>query len=144
PGDNFSLASSHVLPGLLRKFHEARATHSPTVAVWGSGRPRREFMHVDDLADACLFLMRTYDEDRWINVGWGRDATIAELARMIAHVVGFQGDIRFDPSRPDGTPRKLLDTSRLTALGWQPRIGLEAGIRSTYAWFVENQHTLRA
>jgi GDP-L-fucose synthase len=138
PGDNFSLQSSHVLPALLRKIHEAKERRAADVEVWGSGAPRREFLHVDDLADACLFLMKNYDDERWINVGCGQDLTIAELARMIAAVVGFSGALRFDPSRPDGTPRKLLDTSRLTALGWAPRVGLEAGIRATYQWFLEN------
>ena len=135
PEDNFDLASSHVLPALLRKFHAAAKSGADTVEVWGTGTPRREFLHVDDLADACLFLMRKYDAAGWINIGWGRDLTIAELAHAIAGVVGFEGAIRFDTSKPDGTPRKLLDTSRLTALGWVPRIGLDAGLRSTYDWY---------
>jgi len=138
PEDNFDLASSHVLPALLRKFHEAARSGVTTVEVWGTGNPRREFLHVDDLADACLFLMRNYDSAGWINVGWGRDLTIAELAQAVARVVGFNGSIRFDASKPDGTPRKLLDTSKLTALGWRPRIDLEAGLRSTYSWFLQN------
>lgn len=144
PGDNFSLESSHVLPALLRKFHEAREQGAPTVVVWGSGTPRREFLHVDDLADAGLFLMQHYEDERPINVGCGRDQTIAELAEIIGAVVGFQGSLRFDTARPDGTPRKLLDTTRLAALGWEPRIALEAGIRSTYAWYLENQATLKS
>jgi GDP-L-fucose synthase len=144
PGDNFSLQSSHVLPALLRKFHEAKEQGAAQVEVWGTGTPRREFLHVDDLADACLFLMESYDDERWINVGWGRDASIAELAHTIAGVVGFSGSLRFDPCRPDGTPRKLLDTTRLSALGWVPRIGLETGIRATYAWFLENHATLKS
>jgi GDP-L-fucose synthase len=135
PEDNFELASSHVLPALLRKFHEAAKAGADTVEVWGTGTPRREFLHVDDLADACLFLMRKYDAAGWINIGWGRDLTIAELAHAIARVVGFTGAIRFDTSKPDGTPRKLLDTSRLATLGWVPRIGLDAGLRSTYNWY---------
>jgi GDP-L-fucose synthase len=139
PGDNFSLQTSHVLPALLRKFHEAQECGAAEVEVWGTGAPRREFLHVDDLADACVFLMKNYDDERWINVGWGRDVTIAELARTIAAVVGFAGALRFDPSKPDGTPRKLLDTTRLTDLGWTPRIGLEAGIRATYEWFQQNR-----
>ena len=143
PGDNFSLQTSHVLPALLRKFHEAQEQGAAQVEVWGTGMPRRELLHVDDLADACLFLMENYDDERWINVGWGRDASIAELAHTIAGVVGFSGSLRFDPSRPDGTPRKLLDTTRLSALGWVPRIGLETGIRATYAWFLENRATLK-
>ena len=138
PGDNFSLRDAHVLPALLRKFHEARERGAGEVEVWGSGEPRREFLHVDDLADACLFLMRRYDDERLVNIGWGRDVTIAELAAMVARAVGFAGAVRYDRSKPDGTPRKLLDTSRLSALGWAPRIDLEEGIRSTYAWFREN------
>ena len=143
PGDNFSLKSSHVLPALLRKFHEAKDAGAPQVEVWGTGKPRREFLHVDDLADACVFLMRNYDGDGWVNVGWGRDETIAELADTIRRVVGFTGSLRFDSSKPDGTPRKLLDTTRLTALGWSPQIGLEAGIRSTYEWFLNNRSSLK-
>lgn len=138
PEDNFDLASSHVLPALLRKFHEAVQQGAGTVDVWGTGTPRREFLHVDDLAEACLFLMRRYDAAGWINIGWGRDLTIAELARAIAGVVGFKGSIRFDTSKPDGTPRKLLDTSRMTALGWVPRIDLDTGLRSTYDWSVSH------
>ncbi len=144
PGDNFSLQSSHVLPALLRKFHEAKEQGAAAVEVWGTGQPRREFLHVDDLAEACLFLMDKYEDERWINVGWGRDVTIAELAATVARVVGFTGGLRFDPSKPDGTPRKLLDTTRLRSLGWQPRIELEAGIRSTYTWFLENRSTLKS
>jgi GDP-L-fucose synthase len=113
------------------------------VEVWGTGKPRREFLHVDDLADACLFLMQNYDGDGWVNVGWGRDETIAELAQTISRVVGFRGTLRFDTSKPAGTPRKLLDTSKLTALGWQPKIELEAGIRSTYEWFLNHQDSLK-
>ena len=143
PGDNFSLKNSHVLPALLRKFHEAKEAGAAEVEVWGTGTPRREFLHVDDLADACLFLMRHYDAESWVNVGWGRDETIAELAGTISRVVGFEGTLRFDSSKPDGTPRKLLDTRRLTELGWAPRIGLEAGIRSTYEWFLNNLHSLK-
>jgi GDP-L-fucose synthase len=135
PEDNFDLATSHVLPALLRKFHEATQRGADTVEVWGSGTPRREFLHVDDLAEACLFLMREHDAGGWINVGCGSDLSIAELAAAIARVVGFKGSIRFDTSKPDGTPRKLLDTSRMTALGWTPRIGLESGLRSTYDWY---------
>ncbi|HEY6927932.1 MAG TPA: GDP-L-fucose synthase [Steroidobacteraceae bacterium] len=142
PGDNFSLQTSHVLPALLRKIHDAKERGLPEVEVWGTGKPRREFLHVDDLADACVFLMQNYDGEGWINVGWGRDETIAELAQTISRVVGFGGALRFDTSKPDGTPRKLLDTSRLTALGWSPRIELEAGIRSTYEWFLNNREVV--
>ena len=144
PGDNFSLQGSHVLPALLRRLCEAREGGSDSVVVWGSGTPRREFLHVDDLAAACLFLMQHYEDDRWINVGWGRDCSIAELARMIAAIVGFAGELRFDPSKPDGTPRKLLDATRLSALGWTPKIGLEEGIRTTLSWFLQNRTGLRS
>jgi len=135
PGDNFDLENSHVLPALIRKFHEAKAAGAESVEVWGSGTPRREFLHVDDLADACVFLMQNYSSPDIVNVGWGKDISIAELADLISGVVGFGGGLEFDPSKPDGTPRKLLDTSRLAALGWQPRIELEAGIASTYDWY---------
>jgi len=141
PGDNFDLATSHVLPALVRKFHQARTSASPTVTVWGSGTPRREFLHVDDLADAALFLMENYDDEGIVNVGVGEDITIRELAGIVAAVTGFQGDIVYDPGKPDGTPRKLLDVSRLHALGWQARITLRDGIAQTYAWFLENQGT---
>lgn len=143
PGDNFSLKDSHVLPALIRKFHEAKERDAPSVEVWGTGRPRREFLHVDDLADACLFLMQNRDDEQWVNVGWGKDETIAELAATISRVVGFRGTIRFDESKPDGTPRKLLDVSRLSALGWSPRISLEEGIRTTYQWFLANRAHIR-
>jgi len=143
PGDNFSLQDSHVLPALLRRFHEARESGAAELSIWGTGRPRREFLHVDDLADACLFMMQQYTAAEPLNVGWGKDTTIQELAETIARIVGFEGAIRFDSSRPDGAPRKLLDTSRLAALGWAPRISLEAGIRSTYAWFCSNLAQLR-
>jgi GDP-L-fucose synthase len=138
PGDNFDLDSSHVLPALLRKIDTARVRGAAAVTLWGSGTPRREFLHVDDLADACLFLMEHYSGEQPINVGWGEDLTILELARLIARVVGYAGRFELDPSRPDGTPRKLLDVSRLTALGWQPRIALESGIADTYAWYLGN------
>ncbi|MFL6601388.1 MAG: GDP-L-fucose synthase family protein [Steroidobacteraceae bacterium] len=141
PEDNFELTSSHVLPALLRKFHEAVQQDAGTVQVWGTGAPRREFLHVDDLADACVFLMQKYDAAGWINVGTGNDLTIADLARTIARVVGFKGSIRFDSSKPDGTPRKLLDISRLSALGWQPRIDLDRGLRSTYEWYKAHGHS---
>lgn len=144
PGDNFSLKASHVLPGLLRKFHEAKMRAAVEVDVWGTGTPRREFLHVDDLADACLYLMNHYDDDRIVNVGWGTDITIGELAELIARTVGFSGRLIFDPSLPDGTPRKLLDTRRLASLGWTPKIGLEEGLRSTYQWFLDNVDGVRA
>jgi GDP-L-fucose synthase len=143
PGDNFSLKNAHVLPALLRKIHEAKEAGAAEVEVWGTGKPRREFLHVDDLADACLFLMQNYDGDGWVNVGWGRDETIAELADTLRRVIGFEGALRFDTSKPDGTPRKLLDTTRLTELGWSPKIGLETGIRSTYEWFLNHRDSLK-
>jgi GDP-L-fucose synthase len=133
--DNFDLDSSHVLPALLRKIDSARATGVDRVSIWGSGTPRREFLFVDDLADACLFLMEHYSDERPINVGWGEDVTIRELAGVIAEVVGFRGGFEFDASRPDGTPRKLLDVSRLTALGWRPRVDLRTGIEITWDWY---------
>ena len=136
PGDNFHLANSHVLPALIRKFHEAKAAGASEVVVWGSGTPRREFLHVDDLADACVFLMQHYDDERIVNVGVGEDVSILELAALVQRVVGFEGRIVLDPSKPDGTPRKLLDVSRLAALGWRARIGLADGIRETYQWFL--------
>lgn len=138
PGDNFDLKSSHVLPALIRKFHEAKKHGKSEVEIWGTGTPRREFLHVNDLASACLFLMEKYDVENWINVGWGYDVTIAELAKTIAKVIDFKGSLQFNDSMPDGTPRKLLDTSRIKALGWSPRIPLEAGLQSVYRWFLEN------
>ena len=135
PNDNFDLLAGHVLPALLAKIDAAMRVGRDTVEIWGSGRPRREFLHVDDLADAVVFLMKTWSEDEPINIGTGTDVTIAELARTIADVVGFTGQFVYDNSKPDGTPRKLLDISKLTALGWRPRITLEAGIRQTYEWY---------
>jgi len=140
PGDNFDLNTSHVLPALIRKFHEAEAAGAKSVTVWGSGTPRREFLHVDDLADACVFLMRNYSAPEIVNVGWGQDVSILELAELVKKVVGFEGDIELDTSKPDGTPRKLLDTSRLSSLGWKPSIGLEEGIRGTYEWYATHAH----
>ena len=143
PGDSFDLKSSHVLPALMRKCHEAKLLHAESVEVWGTGTPRREFLHVDDLAGACLYLMQHYADEAPINVGWGEDLSIAELARLVADTVGFTGTIRFDRSKPDGTPRKLLDTSRLTALGWRPTITLEAGLAATYDWYCSHTQQLR-
>lgn len=144
PGDNFDLQKSHVMPALLRKFHEAKLRGDAEVVVWGTGTPRREFLHADDFADACVFLMQRYSSEELINVGWGEDIAIRELAELIREAAQFRGSLRFDPSKPDGTPRKLLDVSRLTALGWQPRIQLAEGIASTYAWFVENHGRCRS
>ncbi|AEP12970.1 MULTISPECIES: GDP-L-fucose synthase [Chloracidobacterium] len=135
PGDNFDLTSSHVLAALLRKFHEAKLTNAPTVTVWGTGKPRREFLHVDDLADAALFLMQHYEDDKPINVGVGEDISIGELAMLIRDIVGYAGDIVYDTAKPDGTPRKLLDVSRLHALGWRAQIHLREGIAATYTWY---------
>jgi len=143
PGDNFSLSNSHVLPALMRKCHEATLRHATAVEVWGTGEPRREFLHVDDLADACIYLMRHYSDEVALNVGWGEDISIAELARMVAQTVGFSGELHFQRDKPDGTPRKLLDTSRLTALGWRPKIALQDGLVSTYEWFRAHQGQLR-
>jgi GDP-L-fucose synthase len=138
PGDNFDPQTSHVVPALIRKIHEAREEGRGEVVVWGSGRARREFLHVDDLASAALFLMQRYEQPDIINVGTGEDVTIAELAQMIARVAGYEGRFVFDASKPDGTPRKLLDVSRLHALGWRHSISLEAGMRSTCEWFAKN------
>jgi GDP-L-fucose synthase len=135
PGDNFDLENSHVLPALIRKFHEAKQAGEASVTVWGTGSPRREFLHVADLADACVFLMTNYSSAEIVNVGWGRDISIAELAETVRDIVGFEGEIVYDTRKPDGTPRKLLDTARLTGLGWTPSISLEEGIRGTYAWY---------
>lgn len=135
PGDNFDLNNSHVLPALLRKVHEAKESAAKEVVVWGSGTPRREFLHVADLAAACRFLVETYDSPEVINIGFGEDVTIRHLAELICDVVGFNGQLVFDPSKPDGTPRKLLDVSRLTELGWKPRIHLRDGIAQTYDWY---------
>ena len=139
PGDNFDLDSSHVLAALIRKFHEAKTSGSKSVEVWGSGSPMREFLHSDDLASACLFLLENYDDDVATNVGVGEEISIADLSKMVQQTVGFVGDIVWDKSKPDGTPRKLLDVSRLQALGWEPEIALEDGIKSTYQWYKASQ-----
>jgi GDP-L-fucose synthase len=135
PGDNFDLQNSHVLPALIRRFHEATQRGDSSLTVWGTGTPRREFLHVEDLADAVVHLLETYDDEPIVNVGWGEDVTIRELAETVAAVTGFRGRLVFDASKPDGTARKLLDTSRLRALGWTPKIALREGIDGTYAWF---------
>jgi GDP-L-fucose synthase len=138
PGDNFSLENSHVLPALLRKFHEAKTAGEKEVVVWGTGAPRREFLHVDDLAAACLFLMKNYDDGEIVNVGCGEDLSIRELAESIRDVVGGDGTLKFDTTKPDGTPRKLLDISKIRKLGWKPNIPLQEGLKSTYRWYVES------
>jgi GDP-L-fucose synthase len=139
PNDNFDLTTSHVLPALIRKIHEARARRAPEVVMWGTGKPRREFMHVDDLASACVFLMERYEGAPHVNLGVGDDVEIGELARIIARVVGYEGAFANDTSKPDGTPRKLMDSSRLFGMGWRPGISLEDGIRSTYEWFLAHE-----
>ena len=143
PGDNFSLEDSHVLPALIRRFHEARLAQRPEVTVWGSGTPRREFLHVDDLAEAALHLMADYDGEELINVGTGIDVSIGELAAVVKRIVGYQGRLSFDASRPDGTPRKCLNVERVHALGWRHRIGLAEGIEATYRWYVEHAREAR-
>ena len=135
PGDKFDLQTSHVLPALMRKLHEAKMAEAPRVTVWGSGSPRREFLHVDDLAEAAMFLMQNYDGEQIVNVGTGEDLTIAELARLMQEITGYRGQLVFDRNKPDGTPRKLLDVSKLHALGWRHKIGLEDGIVDTYSWY---------
>lgn len=135
PNDNYDLKNSHVLPALIRKFHEAKVNNSPYVEIWGTGSPRREFMHVDDLAEACFFLMNDYSEPGFINIGIGEDISIKNLAELIKDIIGYSGELKFDTSKPDGTPRKLMDVSRLNALGYKAKISLEEGIRSVYADF---------
>jgi GDP-L-fucose synthase len=139
PGDHFNLETSHVLPALLRKMHEAKVANADEVVVWGTGTPRREFLHVDDLAGACRFLLENYDSPEVINVGYGEDVTIRELAEMIREIVGFEGALTFDTTKPDGTPRKLLDTSKISALGWKPLIPMRQGVEQAYRWFVEHE-----
>jgi GDP-L-fucose synthase len=136
PGDNFDLTSSHVLPALMRKAHEAMVTGANGITIWGTGKPRREFLHVDDLADACVFLMQRHSDEMHVNVGSGADIAIADLARLVCDVIGYNGEIRHDLDKPDGTPRKLMSGARLAALGWQPRIGLREGIASAYQAFL--------
>jgi GDP-L-fucose synthase len=138
PNDNFDLHSSHVLPALIRKAHEAKERGEDKLVVWGTGTPRREFLHVNDLADACLFLLERYDSPEIINVGCGEDVTIRELAEMVCQVVGFEGNLVFDATKPDGTPRKLLDVGPLFGMGWRPKIGLRDGIRDAYQWFMDS------
>jgi GDP-L-fucose synthase len=143
PGDNFDLEKSHVLAALIRKVHEAKLRNQREVTIWGTGTPRREFLHADDLADALGFLLENYDSSEIINVGCGEDLTIRELVEIVAQVIGFEIDLVFDTTKPDGTPKKLLDTTRLQALGWKPQISLNDGIRQTYQWFLESSAQLR-
>lgn len=143
PGDNFDLQGSHVLPALIRKVHQAKLDGANEIQIWGTGTPRREFLHVDDLADACVFLMKTYSDDEHVNVGSGSDVTILELTKMVMHSIGFAGEVVRDESKPDGTPRKLMSAEKLKGMGWHPTITLEDGIASTYRWFLENQDDVR-
>ena len=138
PGDTFDLQASHVIPALLAKTHRAKITNAAEVEIWGTGKPRREFLHVDDLADGLVFLMERYSDESHVNIGWGEDVSIAELATLIAEIVGFKGRLRYATDKPDGTPRKLLDVSMLNGMGWQPKIGLREGLTDAYRWFVEN------
>lgn len=135
PNDNFDLETSHVIPALIRKFHEAKIRSNPSVTIWGTGTPKREFLHVDDLADACIFLMNHYDESDIINIGCGEDISIAELALLVKDIAGYTGNIEYDTRKPDGTPLKLLDVGKLRRLGWKPKISLEEGIKKTYEWY---------
>ena len=138
PGDTFDLQASHVIPALLAKTHRAKITNAAEVEIWGTGKPRREFLHVDDLADGLVFLMERYSDESHVNIGWGEDVSIAELATLIAEIVGFNGRLCYATDKPDGTPRKLLDVSMLNGMGWQPKIGLRQGLTDAYRWFVEN------
>jgi len=143
PGDNFNLNSSHVLPALMRKFHEAKIHNENEVEVWGTGKVYREFLHVDDLADGTLFLMQNYSEFEIINVGTGKEITIGDLAKLVKKIVGFKGSLRFNTEMPDGTPRKLLDVSKISSLGWFPETSLKQGIQETYEWFLEHENDVR-
>lgn len=143
PNDNFDLANSHVLPALLRKTHEAKINNAEAVEIWGTGSPLREFLYVDDLADALVFLMNHYDDIQFVNVGTGEEVSIKDLALLIKAVVGYEGELKFDSSKPDGTPRKLLDTSKINAAGWQPKISLKKGLELTYQWFAENYESIK-
>jgi GDP-L-fucose synthase len=139
PGDTYDLQASHVIPALLAKTHKAKVANAAEVEIWGTGKPRREFLHVDDLADALVFLMERYSDESHVNIGWGEDVSIAELATLIADIVGFKGRLRYATDKPDGTPRKLLDVSKLDGIGWRPKIGLHEGLADAYRWFVENE-----
>jgi len=143
PGDNFNLQNSHVLPALIRKFHDAKQDKAEYVEVWGTGAAKREFLHVDDLASASVYLMNNYDSSEIVNVGCGKDISIGEVALLIKDIIGFTGELKFDSSKPDGTPRKLLDTSKIESLGWKAEISLKDGLTSTYQWFLHNQSKFR-
>lgn len=143
PNDNFNLTTSHVLPALIRKFHDAKEQGLPFVEIWGTGSPKREFLHSDDMADACIYLMNTYEGNEIVNIGVGKDISIKELAELIKEIVGFEGELKFDPSKPDGTPRKLVDVSRLNSLGWEAKISLRDGLKETYHWFLNNIETIK-
>jgi GDP-L-fucose synthase len=143
PGDNFDLRNSHVLPALLRRIDDARRTHAPAVTIWGTGTPRREFLYVDDMASACVHLMEHYDSSEIINIGSGEDVSIGDLARRIQRLVGYDGTLEFDTSKPDGTPLRRLDIARLEGTGWSPKVGLDEGLRLTYAWYTEHREHLR-
>lgn len=143
PNDNFDLETAHVLPALIRKFHEAKVNNKKSVALWGTGKPKREFLHVDDLADACEHLMNNYDSSDIINIGTGKDISIKELAETISDIVGYEGEIKWDTNKPDGTPRKLLDVSRLHNAGWRHQISFSEGLKKTYNWFLDNYKTIR-
>jgi GDP-L-fucose synthase len=138
PGDTYDLQASHVIPALLAKMHKAKVTNAAEVEIWGTGKPRREFLHADDLADALVFLVERYSDESHVNIGWGEDVSIAELATLIAEITGFTGRLRYATDKPDGMPRKLLDVSMLDGLGWRPKIGLREGLTDAYRWFVEN------
>jgi GDP-L-fucose synthase len=143
PGDNFDLQNSHVLPAMIRKFHDAKVNNLPSVTLWGTGKPLREFLHVDDMADASLFLLNRYDDEGIVNIGVGADISIADLADIVRETVGYGGAIEYDAEKPDGTPRKLVDVTRINSLGWSAKIDLPAGIDQTYRWFLENQSVIR-
>jgi GDP-L-fucose synthase len=143
PNDNFNLTNSHVIPALIRKIHQAKLDNAPSVSVWGSGKAFREFLYIDDMADACIFLMENYSAAGTINVGTGEDLQIAELVTVMKDVIGFNGTIAYDTSKPDGTPRKVLDTTKINNLGWRPKFGLTDGLATTYKWFLENVENIR-
>jgi len=143
PGDNFNLENSHVMPALIRKFHDAKINNLSEVEVWGTGTPKREFLHVDDMADATVYLMNNYVGEQFVNVGVGEDVSIKGLAEIVKETVGFEGDLKFDSSKPDGTPRKLLDVTKLNEAGWRAKINLVEGVKSTYLWFLDNEDSYR-